>query len=327
MTGAKTSDPPHTFRVGIIGAGLMAGERAAALRELSGVAVSAIASRSIERADRLADEYAAERYADWRQMLEAGLDGIIVATPNHVHAEQAIAALEHGKHVLVEYPLAITMGDVERMFEVAEASNRVLAAGFNTLYPVRKIAERARCLGRPILAYHDGINQRPDDYGWYLKESVSGGMIVLWGIEQIASLCHLMGRVRSVSAFGTDSFFRPDGGHDSYTLALAFESGASASIQVTINAPATVRTLRIVYEDGIVDRQGGHPATIQMAGQEPTQLHLEGPSPTTADTSNWIAACRGHSSRFPSREDTLHFHQVAFAARQAAVTGQTVSLS
>lgn len=326
MKGA-TTDPAHTFSVGIIGAGLMAGERAAVLSELPGAAVSAIASRSIGRAARLADEHAADTYADWTQLIEADLDGIIVATPNHVHAEQAVAALEHGKHVLVEYPLAITMRDVERMFEAARASDRVLAAGFNTLFPLRKIAERARGLGRPILAYHDGINHRPEDYGWYLDEPISGGMIVLWGIEQIASLCHLMGRVRSVSAFGTDSFFRPDGAHDSYTLALAFESGASAAIQVTINAPATVRILRVVYEHGMVDRQGTHPPTIQVAGQEPTQLVLEDTSPTTADTSNWIAACRGNSTRFPSQEDTLHVHQVAFAAREAAVTGQTISLS
>lgn len=325
MTTSPTQER-EAFRVGIIGAGLMARARAEALVDLPDVTVVAIASRSAERAARLAAEYQADVWDHWARLVEADLDGIVVATPNHVHAEQAIAALRGGKHVLVEYPLATTMRDVERMFEAAGIAGRVLTAGFNSLFPVRQIADRAEALGRPMFAYHDGINQRPDDFGWYLDDPISGGMIVLWGIEQIASLCLLVGRVRAVSAFGTDTFFGDEGNQDSYTIALAFENGATGCVQVSINAPTTVRALRIVYEHGVLDRVGQEPPTVREEGKEPAQFDLDSPPLTIADTKNWVAACRGQAERFPSKADVLHVHRVAFAAREAARAGNVITL-
>lgn len=304
----------------------MAGERAAVLGKQSRAVVAAVACRSLDRARVFAAPFGARAYDDWRRVAEADVDGVIVATPNHVHKEQALAALEQGKHVLVEYPVATNMEDVKALFSAAERNDKVLAAGFNSLYRIRQIADRAGGLGRPLLGYHDGINQRPDDFGWYRDDSVSGGMIVLWGIEQIASLCHLIGRVRSVSAFGGDSFFEDGENEDAFTLALAFENGATACTQVTINAPLTVRTLRVVYEHGVVKRQQSNPPVIHHEGKDPVEFELEGPPVTAADTMNWIAACRGEAERFPSKEDVLHVHRVAFAARRAARTGHVITL-
>jgi predicted dehydrogenase len=68
------------------------------------------------------------RYNDWQKMLaEEPLDAVIIATPHDQHAEQAIAALDRGIHVLLEKPMAISVADAERVAEAAEASGCILA--------------------------------------------------------------------------------------------------------------------------------------------------------------------------------------------------------
>lgn len=70
-------------------------------------------------------------YTDYRRLLEKekGIDGVIVSTPNHTHAVIAIAAMELGKHVYCEKPLAHTMTEVRRMMQVAKESKVVTQMG------------------------------------------------------------------------------------------------------------------------------------------------------------------------------------------------------
>lgn len=56
----------------------------------------------------------------------ATLDLIDIASPNRFHVEQALAALEHGKHVIVEKPAAVTRGDVQRLIDARARKRRVL---------------------------------------------------------------------------------------------------------------------------------------------------------------------------------------------------------
>ena len=65
------------------------------------------------------------RPRDWRGLAaDPGIDAVVVGTPNSLHAEQAIACLEAGKHVLVEKPMATTLAEAEAMNAAADASAR-----------------------------------------------------------------------------------------------------------------------------------------------------------------------------------------------------------
>lgn len=313
------------FRVGLIGTGFMARVRAEVLGQLPGVVLAGICGSSLERAAPVAEELQVEAFPHWRRLVEAELDGIVVSTPNYVHAEQTITALEHGKHVLCEYPLATNMADLQKMLEAAEANRKVLGAGFTSLSRVQQIAEKTRVLGRPTLGYADGLNQRSPEYKWYLDDDISGGMIVLWGIDQIAELCLLMGRVRSVAAFGTNTFFDPGGSKDTFTVLLAFENGATGCVQTGVNSPTAFRTLRAVYENGSVEVQGREAPTIYAEGKEPVRLDLPEPAFAAADTINWVKKCLGEAELFLPIDDVIHYHSVAFAAQEAARSGKIIT--
>jgi len=83
----------------------------------------------------LATEVAAEAVSDWRVVIvRPDVDAVLVATPNGFLAEVAVAALEAGKHVLVEKPMGRSLAEAVRMREAARRAGRVLKVGFNHRY-------------------------------------------------------------------------------------------------------------------------------------------------------------------------------------------------
>lgn len=123
-----------TLRFGILGAARiapMAIVRPA--RYLQGVEVIAVAARDEARAQRFARRHGlAKVHRSYEELLaDPELDAVYVPLPNSHHAEWAIRALEAGKHVLCEKPLASNAREAERMIEAAERSNRLLVEAFH----------------------------------------------------------------------------------------------------------------------------------------------------------------------------------------------------
>ncbi|HET7028359.1 MAG TPA: Gfo/Idh/MocA family oxidoreductase [Candidatus Limnocylindrales bacterium] len=113
--------------------------------------VVAVASRDRARADSFAASLDIPRVHDSYESLLADpeVDAVYVPLPNHLHAEWSIAAARAGKHVLCEKPLALTAGEAERIFDVAEAEGvRVMEAFMYRLHPswvaVRELVSAGR---------------------------------------------------------------------------------------------------------------------------------------------------------------------------------------
>ena len=88
----------------------------------------AVGSRDAARAQEYAQQHSIPlAFGDYQALLDSNeVDAIYVSLPNHLHAEWSIAALEAGKHVLCEKPLALTVADVDRMTEAANRTGNVL---------------------------------------------------------------------------------------------------------------------------------------------------------------------------------------------------------
>jgi predicted dehydrogenase len=106
---------------------LLAGARASGEVEML-----AVASRDQPRAEAYAREHGIERaYGSYAALLaDDAIEAVYVSLPNSMHVEWSIRALEAGKHVLCEKPMSSRVGDVERAFDAAERSGRLLAEAF-----------------------------------------------------------------------------------------------------------------------------------------------------------------------------------------------------
>ena len=151
LGGAGFVAPSDTVAVGVIGAGGMGGQNAAALAVLPDVRIAALADVDMGRvaeavAGRLnADDPGrrrqgqalqaaydgASRYADYREMLarESGLDGVVIGAPDHVHAHAALTAMGRGLHVYAQKPLTYTVEESRRLAEAEARTGLVTQMG------------------------------------------------------------------------------------------------------------------------------------------------------------------------------------------------------
>lgn len=147
------SDP---IRVGIIGAGAISQiVHLPIFVERQDVEVVALADRDPHKADTLSRRYSVPIVVDTDELLALQeLDAVVVCTPNHLHEEMTVAALEAGKHVLVERPIAATAAGAARVVEAAEKSERVLSVGLPHRFRPEVIALRSFVLGEELGELH-----------------------------------------------------------------------------------------------------------------------------------------------------------------------------
>ncbi|SCL26625.1 Predicted dehydrogenase [Micromonospora rhizosphaerae] len=144
--------------VGIVGAGIMGRAHASVLAEHPATRVVAVTSRTRDSAEKLAVEYDASVHPDVAALVaDADVDIVVVATPDHLHAETVCAAAEAGKHVLVEKPFTTDPGDAERAVAAVRQAGVKAMTLFNHRWVPAYAQAQARIaagdIGRPRVAY------------------------------------------------------------------------------------------------------------------------------------------------------------------------------
>lgn len=122
------------LNVAVIGCGIVAGGHLNAIVASPEWNLAAVVETNPQRLQQVVEQYHPQHsFSDYRALLDTvSLDAVVVATHVETHHEIAVAALEHGIHVLCEKPMAQTLDQCWEMCEVAERRNRLLALNFNT---------------------------------------------------------------------------------------------------------------------------------------------------------------------------------------------------
>jgi len=114
-------------KIAVVGCGYWGSNHARTFSDLG--ALYAVSDRHPDRADALAGKHDVKAMDFDEVLADPAVDGVVLALPPQYHADQAIAALEAGKHVLVEKPIALSVADARRVVEAAEKSDRVAMTG------------------------------------------------------------------------------------------------------------------------------------------------------------------------------------------------------
>ena len=140
-------DQNSAFRWGVVGLGNVVATRfAPAVAATAGMALAACSTRDLAKARAFAEKFRVGRVHDSFESLlrDPDVDAVYIATPNSMHAQQAIDALRAGKHVLCEKPLALSQADGARVVEAAGATGGTLAIAFQMRF--ESVFERARAV-------------------------------------------------------------------------------------------------------------------------------------------------------------------------------------
>ncbi len=232
------------------------------------------------------------------------LDCMVIATPATSHAQLVIAALEAGKHVLVEKPMAMNMAEAEQICDAVQKSGRTFLVGHQYLYNdyvryLKSELERG-VIGRAryLVAEHLYFGPIRSDIGCFWETAT----------HEMAMIDYLFspGPIRDARARAVD--FSGSGRDDFASAAMTFESGLVAAITVSWFAPEKIRRMTLAGERGM--------AVFDDRGKEKLKLFLH-PYPRASGkdkaTSQFLAFGEGQilapvlDGREPLRNQLEHF--------------------
>jgi predicted dehydrogenase len=292
------------LRSAIVGSGFVARVHAAAVRDLGGTVV-AVCSRTSAGAEQLASELGtASAFESLEDLLgSGGVDVVHVCTPNGLHAEQTLQALDQGAHVVCEKPLATSTDESARMVEALEASGKIGAVAYHVRgYPLVEHMRATVAAGelgdlRLIHGRYVCDDALLVTEGWRLEPAASGPTYVAadLGAHWFDLAEHVTGaRVSEVLAdFRT--FVPGRTLEDHAALLLRFNSGATGSAQ--FSSLGAGRKNQLLFE---LEASRGGFTWDQESPNELLHRHAEAPTDVVVKDPGTNAGRAPEFARYPA---------------------------
>lgn len=249
--------------------------------------LTTVASRSLETAQKYASEHhIPNALGSYEALLDdPDIDVIYIPLPNHLHAEWAIRAVQAGKHVLCEKPLALTTGEVEAMMEAAQASGKIIAEAFMYRHHPQTLKIQEMIAGgkigqvRLVKGAFTYNLSRPDDVR--LDSAMGGGS--LWDVG-----CYPLSFVRMILNSEPEEVFgwqttAPSGIDDLFVAQARFPGEVYAQFESSFRLPYQA-DMEIIGDTGSIfvptpfipqkaekirfSRSDGFQVTLRMPGAE-----------------------------------------------------------
>lgn len=228
-------------KVAIIGAGVWAQNHLTGWRARNDAEVAVVVRSNAERAQETAKRWGvAEASADWQSVIaRPDIDIVDICLPHDMHAAVACKALEAGKHVVLEKPVASTLEEAQLLAATAKRANRRVMVSENWIYAwtvqKAKAAITAGEIGEPFLVRSTmEMDVRPSfqGLGWRHDPAKMGGGALLDGhIHAISAARYLMGEITEVAAIVKNQDFSAIAPlEDTAALLCRFASGATGSL-------------------------------------------------------------------------------------------------
>jgi predicted dehydrogenase len=263
MTKAPSGGTPDRPEIGIavVGLGYWGPNRIRVLQEAPGVKVTGLCDTDRSALDQMARRYpSADATPSFDDLLtDPRTEAVVIATPIFTHAALATKALEAGKHVFVEKPLAASSGEARQLLELARERGRLLACGHTFLHspPVRMIKQLLDDEGLGELHY---VSSSRVNLGPY-RSDVS--VIFDLGPHDFSILLYWLGRMpRSVSAIGRDVI--SPGVCDFAFVNAVFDTGLVANLELSWLAPSKLRRTVLVGSERMLVYEDGSPEPIRI---------------------------------------------------------------
>ena len=246
-------------RVAFVGLGWWSDMLATAATASDRIAIAACMSRSRAKREAFVNKFGGVAKDTFDSVIgDPGIDAIVLTTPNSLHASQCIAVAEHGKHIFIEKPMALTVADCQRMIAATDKAGVVLATGQNKrrMPMFRKVYEmvKAGAVGTISLieansSSETGFNTTPAQWRWFRNES-PGGPLTTHTVHHADFFNHLIGLPKRVTGFASKIGGAMEA-DDVVNASLEFETGALGYLGGSFMSPVR-KYVNLFGTDGLI---------------------------------------------------------------------------
>ena len=228
-----------TVRLAFIGCGTINRVHANVAQKMNGVELSAVVNHRVDSMQKFAEDFSISRtYLALEDLIaDGGIDAVVIATPNQLHASQSILALQAGLNVMVEKPMAMNAGETRAMLAAALENQKTFTVAHCWRYE-----PQVRWLGRQILSGKIGAVVRTKGYsrhigwgpeGWFTQKSLAGGGAMAdLGVHSIDTARFLMGDPMPLSVFARiGTFYKSMDVDDTATVLINWDNGSYSLIE------------------------------------------------------------------------------------------------
>ncbi len=349
-----TPAAPKPFRLGIIGAGGIAHAHIASIKKVAGVEVVAVADISEKALASMKEKFGVRTYADFKEMLakEKDLDAVSVCTPNGLHAENTIAALQAGRHVIVEKPMAMSAKEGQAMVDAAKKAGKQLVVGFQYRFDGKtQVIKRqidSGVFGKPLYVRCQALRRRgiPNWGVFGRKDLQGGGPMIDIGVHVMEMAHFVLGSPRPIAASGNVWTYLGDKpmealtgwanwDYKSYTVEdlavglIRFDNGAMLSIEASFAAHIE----KDVWNFTLMGEKGGaswDPCMIfkdehgYMFNETPAYVGSE--NIFDAKMRHFVEVCRDGATNISTGEQGLAVQKMLNGVYDSAAKGGEVAL-
>ncbi|MHA1698704.1 MAG: Gfo/Idh/MocA family protein [Promethearchaeota archaeon] len=268
----------NILKVGLIGAGSSAVNIAETIASISDLKFAGIANHNKDKAEKIAQQYSVPFVtADYKELCKKDdVDFVVISTPHGLHHEMTMYALEQGKHVLVEKPIATKVEHAKEMIDLARKKRLKLGVHFQTRFfdavqEAKKIIDSGK-LGKILHASVSVMWYREPDYynksnwrgTWDLE---GGGSLINQAIHPVDQMIYLVGNVKKLYGMWTHAIHDIEV-DDLTAAAFLFENGAFGTIQTSTCTKAAFPAKLTIFGSEAAIEINGNILTINEPGNE-----------------------------------------------------------
>ena len=319
------------MRLGLLSTARINEKLAAGAQLVDEVELSAIASRDLARAQAQAAELGIERaHGSYEELLaDPEVDAVYISLPNSLHVEWSIRALEAGKHVLCEKPMARSVEQVERAFDAAESAGRVLAEAFMWRHhpQARRLAELVPRVGELRLVRAAFSFPLADEGDVRLSASLEGGALMDVGCYCVSGLRLIAGEPVQVSG---EQVTGGDGVDVRFAATLRFGGDLLGHFDCGIDMTDRAELEVVGAEGSLVLGDPWHSREpvieVRAADGSVEEVRAESDNPYACELRDLAAAVSGEREPLLGRADAVGQARTIEALYESASSGRSVRL-
>ena len=216
---------------GIIGLGKISNKFVTALKTITDAKIYAVASRSQTKADEFAKTHQAEiAYGSYEALFQdKNVDVVYIGTPHVFHTENAIAAMQNGKHVLCEKPISVNRQLAQKMFDCAKANNVFLMEALWTRFipsfiEAKRLIENSEIGDVKSIVADFGFRSNAEPSSRVFNPKLGGGSLLDVGIYPIFLATNILGKSKNIRAVAN---LNKQGTDDTCGILLQYENAVA----------------------------------------------------------------------------------------------------